>query len=83
VAIDSERAKVMFFMWIIAAAKVIVDFDGLDDAHDCFGTEGGHAWRHNGVTITEVVPQFVVECTNAQPSVSRLTSPIGGAVTLA
>jgi hypothetical protein len=28
----------MFFVWIVMA-KVVVDFDGLDDARDCFGSE--------------------------------------------
>jgi hypothetical protein len=39
VAIGFERAKVMFFVWIVGVAKVVVNFDGLDDVRDCFGSE--------------------------------------------
>ena len=31
-----ERAKVVFFVWIVLVAKVVKDFDGLDDARDRF-----------------------------------------------
>ena len=43
VAIGFERAKVMFFVWIVGVAKVVVDFDGLDDARDCFGAKRSNA----------------------------------------
>ena len=36
VALGFERAKVMFFVWIVGVAKVVEDFDGLDDARDGF-----------------------------------------------
>ena len=39
VAVGFERTKIVFFTWIVGVAKVVVDFDGLDDARDCFGTE--------------------------------------------
>ena len=43
VAIGFERAKVVFFVWIVGVAKVVIDFDGLDDARDCFGAERSNA----------------------------------------
>ena len=36
VALGFERAKVVFFVWIVLVAKVVKDFDGLDDARDRF-----------------------------------------------
>jgi hypothetical protein len=39
VAVDLERAKVMSFVGVVGVAKVVIDFDGLEDARDCFGTE--------------------------------------------
>ena len=38
VAIGFERAKVMFFVWIVGVAKIVIDFDGLDDASDSLGS---------------------------------------------
>jgi hypothetical protein len=40
----------------------------------CFGAEGGHAGRHEGVTFTEVVPQRVVERANTR--VARIIKTI-------
>jgi hypothetical protein len=65
VALDLERAKVMFFVWIIGAAKVVVDFDRLDDARDCFGAERNDAYRHDRMALAEILSQLVVESSNA------------------
>ena len=55
----------MFFVWIVGVAKVVVDFDGLDDVRDCFGSERSNAYRHDGMTLAEVLSEFVVEISNA------------------
>ena len=49
VAFGFKRAKVMFFVWIVGVAKVVVDFDGLDDARDDFGSERNDAYRHDRI----------------------------------
>ena len=46
-------------------AKVVVDFDCLDDARHCFGTERSDAYRHHRVTLVEILSQLVVERANA------------------
>jgi hypothetical protein len=46
-------------------AKVVVDIDGLDYARDCFGSERSNAWRHESITVAEVLPQLVIEISNA------------------
>ena len=33
----------MFFVWIVGVAKIVIDFDCLDDASDSLGAEGGDA----------------------------------------
>jgi len=63
-AVDLERAKVVFFVWIVGVAKVVVDFDCFHDARDRFAAEGGYARRHEGTTVAEIVPQLVVEGSN-------------------
>ena len=55
VAIGFERAKVMFFVWIVGMAKVVVDFDGLDDVRDCFGSERSNACRHDRMPLAEIL----------------------------
>ena len=64
-AINLERAKVMFFMWIVGMAKVVIDFDGLDDARDCFGAERSGGPGHDRMTLAEILSQLVVERANA------------------
>ena len=61
VAIGYERAKVMFFVWIVGMAKVVIDFDCLDDASDSLGAEGGDAASHHGSGFAEIAAQLVVE----------------------
>src|SRR5271166_1864639 len=61
VAIGYERAKVMFSMWIVGVAKVVIDFDGLDDARDCFGSQRSNAYRHDRMALAEILSQLVVE----------------------
>jgi hypothetical protein len=55
----------MFFVWIVGVAKVVVDFDCLDDARDCFGTERSNAYRHDRMALAEILSQLVVESSNA------------------
>ena len=64
-AIDLERAKVMFFVWIVSVAKVVVDFDRLDDARDRFRAKRSNARRHHRMTLAEILSQLVVERANA------------------
>jgi len=47
VAVGFERAKVVFFVRVVGAAKVVVNFDGLDDAGDRFGAKRPSARRHD------------------------------------
>ena len=65
VAVGFERTKIVFFIWIVGVAKVVVDFDCLDDARHCFGTERSDAYRHHRVTLVEILSQLVVERANA------------------
>ena len=65
VALGFERPKVMFFVWIVGVAKVVVGFDGLDDARDGFGAERSDACRHDRMTLVEILSQLVVERANA------------------
>ena len=65
VAVDLERAKVMLFVWIVGVAKVVIDFDSLDDARDCFGTERSDAYRHDRMALAEILSQLIVERANA------------------
>ena len=64
-ALDLERAKVMFFVWIVGVAKVVVDFDRLDDARYRFGAERSDARRHDRMALIEILSQLVVERANA------------------
>ena len=65
VALGFERAKIMFFMWIVGVAKVVVDFDRLDDARHCFRAKRSNAHRHHRMTLVEILSQLVVERANA------------------
>ena len=58
----------MFFVRVVGVAKFVVHRDGLDDAGDRLGAEGGDACRHDGMTEAEVVAQFVVERANPRQS---------------
>ena len=40
-AIDLERPKVVFFIWIVGVTEIVVQGDGLDNAGDGFSSEGG------------------------------------------
>ena len=63
VAVGFERAEVVFSVRVIGVAEVVVDFDGRDDARDCFGAEGGNA-SPSGPRDRLVLPQFIVERAN-------------------
>ena len=65
VALGFERAKVMFFIWIVGVAKVVINFDGLDDARDRFRAERSNARRHHRMTLAEILSQGIVERANA------------------
>jgi hypothetical protein len=47
VAVGFERAKVMFFVWVVGVAKVVVHFDCLDDARDSRIRALNDTLRHN------------------------------------
>jgi hypothetical protein len=36
-------------------AKVVVDFDRLHDARDCFGPERSNAYRHDRMAVAEIL----------------------------
>ena len=55
----------MFFVWVVGVAKVVIDFDGLDDARHCFRAKRGNARRHHRMTLVEILSQLVVERANA------------------
>jgi hypothetical protein len=54
VALDLERAKVMFFVWIVGVAKLVVDFDGFDDARYGVGSERSDTYRHDRMALAEI-----------------------------
>ena len=45
----------MFLVWTVGVAKVVVDFDGLDDVRDCFGSERSNAGRHDRLPLAEIL----------------------------
>jgi hypothetical protein len=49
VPFNFEHAEVMFLVWVIGVAEIVVDRDSLDDASDCFGAECGNTCRNKGV----------------------------------
>jgi len=54
-AIGLERTKVVFFVWIVGVAKVVIDLDGLHDARDSFGAERSDAYRHDRMALAEIL----------------------------
>jgi hypothetical protein len=42
-------------MWIIGVAKVVVDFDGLDDARNCSRAKRSNAYRHHRMALAEIL----------------------------
>ena len=50
-AIGLKRAKVVFPVWVVGVAKIVVHRDGLDDPGDSFGAERGDASGHNGMAV--------------------------------
>ena len=65
VTLGFERPKVMFVVWVVGVAKVVVDFDGLDDARNRFRAKRSNAYRHHRMTLVEILSQLVVERANA------------------
>ena len=63
-AIDLKRPKIVFFVWVIGVAEIVVHGDGFDDASDGFSTEGGDTGCDEGRADGEVLAQFVVERAN-------------------
>ncbi len=72
-AVSLERAKVVFFARIVGMAKIIIHRDGLDDAHDRFGPEGGDPRGNDSTAVGQVATQFVIERANS----SVLTFMVG------
>jgi hypothetical protein len=60
-SIDLERPKVMFLVWVIGVAEIIVHGNCFDDASNGFGAEGRDTGGDEGRTDSEVLAQFVVE----------------------
>jgi hypothetical protein len=48
VAVDLERAKVMFLVWVVGVAEIVIDRNSFDDASDGFGAECGNTGRNKG-----------------------------------
>ncbi len=55
VAVGFERTKIVFFVWVVGVAKVVIDFDSLDDARDGFGAERSDACRHDRMALVEIL----------------------------
>ena len=55
----------MFFVRVVGMAKIVVHRDGIDDAGDGFGAEGGDPGSHDGMAVWQVAAQLVIECANA------------------
>src|SRR5262249_16606020 len=66
VTIGFERSKVVLFVRIVGVAKVVEHRDGLDDAGDGFGAEGGDAGSHHHHSLGKVLTQFIVERADAR-----------------
>ena len=64
VPVDFERAKIVFFVWVVGVAEIVVDRDSFDDARNSFGAEGGDTGGDEGRTDREVLAQFVVKRAN-------------------
>jgi hypothetical protein len=48
-----------FFVRIVLVAKVVIDFDGFDDARDHFAAKRSNAHRHHRMTLAEILSQHV------------------------
>ena len=64
-AVGFERAEIVFFIWVVGMAKIVVHRDGLDDPGDSIGAEGGNPGGHDGMTVGQVAAQLIIERANA------------------
>src|ERR1035437_7067004 len=64
-AVGLERPKIMFFVWIIGVAKIVIHRDGFDDAVDSLLAKRSDAGRDDGEAAEQVLAQVIVERANA------------------
>jgi hypothetical protein len=60
-SVGLERPQIMFFVWVIGVAKIVIHRDGFDDALDSLLAKGSDAWRDNGNAAEQVLTQLIVE----------------------
>ena len=60
VTIGFERAKVMFFVWVVGMTEIIEHRDSLDDPVDCFWAKRSNARRHYGDAGSQMLTQVVI-----------------------
>ena len=59
--VSLERPKIMFFVWVIGVAKIVIHRDGFDDAVDSLLAKRSDAWRDDGEAAEQVLAQLIVE----------------------
>ena len=64
-SVGFERPKIMFFVWVIGVAKIVIHRDGFDDALDSLLAKRSDAWRDDGEAAEQVLTQLIVEGANA------------------
>jgi len=52
--ISFERTEVVFAIWVVGVAEVVIDGDGLDDPGDGLGPKGGDASGHHGMASGKI-----------------------------
>jgi hypothetical protein len=64
---DKERDDfgIMFFVWVVGVAKIVIHRDGFDDTVDSLLAKCSDAWRDDGEAAEQVLTQFIVERANA------------------
>ena len=60
-----ECPKIMFFVWVVGVAKIIIHRDGLDDALNGFLAKGSNAGRNHSKAAGQMVAQLIIERANA------------------
>jgi hypothetical protein len=63
-------------------AKVVVDFDDLDDARDRFGPERGNDHGDGRMALAKILSQFVVERANSVVCVDGVLAVMVGAMVM-
>ena len=64
-SVGFERPKIMFFVWVIGVAKIVIHRDGFDDALDSLLAKRSDAGRDDGAAAEQVLAQVIVERANA------------------